>query len=462
MLRGALVGRPFDFEGRYFHVEGATVNRRPTPPPLYFGGASPAAERRRRPARRRLPRVGRAAGDGRAAPRADARAGRRAGPHAALRHPPARRSPATRAADAWAETERFLDAARPGESSPRPRRALAAASRSASSGCASLHGGSRDGARRSRRTCGPASGSCAAAPAPRSSAATRRSPTASRSTTRSASTSSSSPATRTSRRRTGSARACMPILRRRGLLDELAGRATTSRPGPSPTPDQRPLRFRARHLLGKVDPSGRNLRGGCRDGTRSAHWRWPWRSTAPVRTRRPGAGRRRHPTELPRSRAPARRGEAVERAGFTLVTIDDELTPPARRRTSVGRIGAIERAAFLPRSRACSASPRRCRRPTPSRSTSRRRWPRSTTSPRRGAGWSSPAARSGRGSGMGPARTSTDAGGAAPRGGRRASRSSAALWDSWRTTPSSATSSTSRYLDRDRLHYIDFTARRTR
>jgi alkanesulfonate monooxygenase len=44
VLRGALSGQPFDFEGRYFHVEGATVNQPPAPPPLYFGGASAAAE----------------------------------------------------------------------------------------------------------------------------------------------------------------------------------------------------------------------------------------------------------------------------------------------------------------------------------------------------------------------------------------------------------------------------------
>ena len=45
VLRGALSGQPYDFEGRYFHVAGATVNQRPEPvPQLYFGGASDAAE----------------------------------------------------------------------------------------------------------------------------------------------------------------------------------------------------------------------------------------------------------------------------------------------------------------------------------------------------------------------------------------------------------------------------------
>jgi alkanesulfonate monooxygenase len=45
VLRGSWSGRPFDFEGRYFHVAGAVVNQRPDPlPDIYFGGASPAAE----------------------------------------------------------------------------------------------------------------------------------------------------------------------------------------------------------------------------------------------------------------------------------------------------------------------------------------------------------------------------------------------------------------------------------
>ena len=45
VLRGALTGQPYDFEGRYFHVAGATVNQVPEPiPQLYFGGASGAAE----------------------------------------------------------------------------------------------------------------------------------------------------------------------------------------------------------------------------------------------------------------------------------------------------------------------------------------------------------------------------------------------------------------------------------
>jgi alkanesulfonate monooxygenase len=45
-LRGAWSGRPYDVDGRHYHLAGATVRGAPKPaPPIYFGGASPAAER---------------------------------------------------------------------------------------------------------------------------------------------------------------------------------------------------------------------------------------------------------------------------------------------------------------------------------------------------------------------------------------------------------------------------------
>jgi alkanesulfonate monooxygenase len=45
-LRGAWSGRPFDLDGRHYHLQGATTRSAPKPvPPIYFGGASPAAER---------------------------------------------------------------------------------------------------------------------------------------------------------------------------------------------------------------------------------------------------------------------------------------------------------------------------------------------------------------------------------------------------------------------------------
>jgi alkanesulfonate monooxygenase len=44
IVRGAWSGRPYDFEGAHYKVEGATVMAAPDPvPTVYFGGSSPAA-----------------------------------------------------------------------------------------------------------------------------------------------------------------------------------------------------------------------------------------------------------------------------------------------------------------------------------------------------------------------------------------------------------------------------------
>lgn len=46
ILRRSWLPEPFSFEGRHYHVEGATTREVPDPQPtIYFGGASPAAER---------------------------------------------------------------------------------------------------------------------------------------------------------------------------------------------------------------------------------------------------------------------------------------------------------------------------------------------------------------------------------------------------------------------------------
>ena len=143
VLRGALTGQPFDFEGRYFHVAGATVNQVPEPiPQLYFGGASGAAEvvaanhvdvylAWGEPPAMVAPRLARmrelAAEQGRTL-----RFGIRL--HVIARD---------RAEDAWAETERFLDQLDPAVVTA----AQAALAKSASVGqqrMVSLHGGSRD------------------------------------------------------------------------------------------------------------------------------------------------------------------------------------------------------------------------------------------------------------------------------------------------------------------------------
>ena len=122
------------------------------------------------------------------------------------------------AEDAWREARRLLDDLDPAAIAPRAGGARAErVRRTAADARAARRASSFASATSSRSppTCGLVSAWCAVAPAQRSSAAMPRSPTGSRSTTRSASTSSSSPATRTSRRRTGSARASCPSCGRR-------------------------------------------------------------------------------------------------------------------------------------------------------------------------------------------------------------------------------------------------------
>ncbi|MGE3620906.1 MAG: LLM class flavin-dependent oxidoreductase [Acidimicrobiia bacterium] len=113
ILRGALSGTPLDFAGRHFRVEAATVSRAPDPQPdLFFGGASPAAERVAtahadvyltwgEPPDMVAPRLERMRALAAAAGR-QLRFGIRL--HVISRD---------RAADAWAETDRFLDALDP-------------------------------------------------------------------------------------------------------------------------------------------------------------------------------------------------------------------------------------------------------------------------------------------------------------------------------------------------------------
>ena len=142
VLRGALSGTPYDFEGRYFHVEGATVGQTPEPVPLYFGGASDAAELVAakhvdvylawgEPPAMVAPRLARmrqlAADQGRTL-----RFGIRL--HVISRD---------RAADAWAEADRFLDQLDPAVVTA----AQSAMAKSGSVGqqrMVSLHGGSRE------------------------------------------------------------------------------------------------------------------------------------------------------------------------------------------------------------------------------------------------------------------------------------------------------------------------------
>lgn len=143
VLRGAWSGTPFDYQGRYYRVEGATTSTPPAPvPSLYFGGASDAAERvaarhvdvyltwGEPPAQVavRLARMRELAAEAGRTLRFGIRL------HVITRD---------RAKDAWAETERFLDALDPDVVA----RAQAAMRTSESVGqqrMTALHNGSRD------------------------------------------------------------------------------------------------------------------------------------------------------------------------------------------------------------------------------------------------------------------------------------------------------------------------------
>lgn len=147
-------------------------------------------------------------------------------------------------------------------------------------------------------------------------------------------------------------------------------------------------------------------------------------------------------------------GEIVERAGFTLATIDDDLLaapPPA----PPGRIGAIERAAFLggltsvlsvvPAVSSTYTEPFHASSALASIdhvTAGRSGWLVTTSpDPAVARAWGRPAV--------------TD-----PAGLRREARDSAhvvtGLWDTWEDDAVIRDVASGRYLDRDRLHYLDF------
>jgi hypothetical protein len=185
-------------------------------PPLYFGARRSRPACRRSP-HRRVPHMGRTAGDG-GTPVAASRVGGRAGSHTAPSafasmsspRPSPRRGP------------------RPSDFSNRstrqPCRCAGRLARSESVGqqrMVSLHHGSSD-SWSSRPTCGPATGWCEAVPARHWSEVTRRSPTGSRSTTTGFDefVMSGHPHLEEAY---SFAEGVMPILRQRGLLAPLPG-----------------------------------------------------------------------------------------------------------------------------------------------------------------------------------------------------------------------------------------------
>ncbi|MBI2765097.1 MAG: LLM class flavin-dependent oxidoreductase [Chloroflexi bacterium] len=141
ILRGALSGTPFDFTGRHYKVASATVSKAPEPlPPLYFGGASDAAGK----VAARYVDVYLAWGEppDMVAPRLDRMRQLAADEGRTLRfgirlHTITR----DRAEDAWAETDRFL-AALDTDAMQRSQRSFARSQSVGQQRMMALHGGS--------------------------------------------------------------------------------------------------------------------------------------------------------------------------------------------------------------------------------------------------------------------------------------------------------------------------------
>ncbi|MGW3952062.1 LLM class flavin-dependent oxidoreductase [Streptomyces sp. NPDC004752] len=162
------------------------------------------------------------------------------------------------------------------------------------------------------------------------------------------------------------------------------------------------------------------------------------------------------PDQLLTPRRVAQVAAIAENAGFTLITLDDGVLPPGASPGPVGRIGAVERAAFVAASTSTVgiapvvpvtyAEPFHFSSQLASLdhvSAGRAGWVVTEEErPEAARAWGRPliadaAAR---------ARESRD--------GVEVAR---ALWDSWEDDAVIRSVATSRYLDRERLHYIDFT-----
>jgi alkanesulfonate monooxygenase SsuD/methylene tetrahydromethanopterin reductase-like flavin-dependent oxidoreductase (luciferase family) len=161
------------------------------------------------------------------------------------------------------------------------------------------------------------------------------------------------------------------------------------------------------------------------------------------------------PAELLHPRRLLRLAETAERAGFAFVTLDDDIVPPGSHPDVAGRIGSVERGAFISAALSTASV-------VPVVSTTysepfhvssqlatidhltagRSGWVATATdSPDAARAWGRPAV-------TGAARL------------RRAAADAVevvrALWDSWEDDAVIRDVASSRYLDRDRLHYVDF------
>ncbi|MFJ9708932.1 LLM class flavin-dependent oxidoreductase [Streptomyces sp. NPDC101234] len=162
------------------------------------------------------------------------------------------------------------------------------------------------------------------------------------------------------------------------------------------------------------------------------------------------------PDELLTPRRLTRLAAAAENAGFTLLTLEDGLLPPGSGPDPVGRIGAVERAAFVAAATSTLAVapvvPLTYAEPFHVSSqlasldhiaAGRTGWiVGEETDPAVARAWGREVV----GDAAGRTRESRD--------GVEAVR---ALWDSWEDDAVIRSVATGRYLDRERLHYIDFT-----
>ncbi|MFF0479086.1 LLM class flavin-dependent oxidoreductase [Streptomyces sp. NPDC004284] len=162
------------------------------------------------------------------------------------------------------------------------------------------------------------------------------------------------------------------------------------------------------------------------------------------------------PGELLTPRRLARVAAAAENAGFTLVTLEDSILPPGPANDPVGRIGAVERAAFVAASTSVLgvapvvattyAEPFHVSSQLASLdhvSSGRAAWVVGVEEdPAAARAWGRPVVEG------------ADAFAREARDGLRVVRD---LWDSWEDDAVIRSVATSRYLDRSRLHAVDFT-----
>ncbi|MFG2472357.1 LLM class flavin-dependent oxidoreductase [Streptomyces canus] len=162
------------------------------------------------------------------------------------------------------------------------------------------------------------------------------------------------------------------------------------------------------------------------------------------------------PDQLLTPRRVAQVATIAENAGFTLITLDDGVLPPGATPDPVGRVGAVERAAFVAASTSTIgiapvvpvtyAEPFHVSGQLASLdhiSAGRAGWVVTEEErPEAARAWGRPLVADAEAR----ARESRDGVGVAR-----------ALWDSWEDDAVIRSVATSRYLDRERLHYIDFT-----